>query len=172
MELQREFIEKVNAILENVDFVRLMKSANGQDQTYAQDTLKQLHQAFVDTYGTDCITDRKLGFIEVPAIIRGRNHGEIFVGLIAIDLESSGEHWNSLFFMEDGVVDQATADKNDKWNADFFHRIGVYDYWYTPEIPCDIHVDFQQIPHKVENLLRSCTGITPTQDAISMNGPS
>lgn len=38
-------------------------------------------------------------------------------------------------------------------------------YWYTPEIPGDIHVNFESIPHKVENPLRSCTGITPTQDA-------
>lgn len=43
MELQKAFIDKVNTILEEVDFAKLLKSANGQDQTYAQDTLKQLH---------------------------------------------------------------------------------------------------------------------------------
>lgn len=169
MDLQKQFIEKVNAILEHVDFAKLMQSANGQDLSYAQDTLKQLHQAFVDTYSTDCITNRALGFIEVPAIIRGRNRGEIFVGLVTVDLEGSGEHWNSVFFMENGVVDQAATDN---WDADFFHRVGVYDYWYTPEIPCDIHVNFEQIPHQVEALLRSSNGITPTQEAVSGNEES
>lgn len=169
MELQKAFIDKVNTILEEVDFEKLSESANGQDQTYAMDILKQLHQAFVDTYGTDCITDRKLGFIDAPAVIRGRKAGEVFLGLVTIDLESSGEHWNSVFFMEDGVVDQAATDK---WDTDFFHRVGVYDYWYTPEIPCDIHVNFEQIPTRVESLLRSCNGITPSQDTISLNGLS
>ena len=165
MELQKAFIGKVNTILEEVDFEKLLESANGQDQSYAMDTLKQLHQAFVDTYGTDCITDSDLGFIDVPAVIRGRKAGEVFLGLVTIDLESSGEHWNTQFIMEDGVVDQENCDKTARWNTEFFYRVGVYDYWYTPEIPGDIHVNFESIPHKVETLLRSCTGITPTQDA-------
>ena len=165
MELQKAFIGKVNTILEEVDFEKLLESANGQDQSYAMDTLKQLHQAFVDTYGTDCITDSDLGFIDVPAVIRGRKAGEVFLGLVTIDLESSGEHWNTQFIMEDGVVDQENCDKTARWNTEFFYRVGGYDYWYTPEIPGDIHVNFESIPHKVETLLRSCTGITLTQDA-------
>ena len=165
MELQKAFIGKVNTILEEVDFEKLLESANGQDQSYAMDTLKQLHQAFVDTYGTDCITDSDLGFIDVPAVIRGRKAGEVFLGLVTIDLESSGEPWNTQFIMEDGVVDQENCDKTARWNTEFFCRVGGYDYWYTPEIPGDIHVNFESIPHKVETLLRSCTGITPTQDA-------
>ena len=172
MELQKAFINKVNTILEDVDFEKLLESANGRDQSYAIDTLKQLHQAFVDTYGTACITDRELGFIDVPAVIRGRKAGEVFLGLVSLDLESSGEHWNTQFFMEDGVVDQANCDKTARWNTEFFYRVGVYDYWYTPEIPGDIHVNFESIPHKVETLLRSCTGITPTQDAPALTGMS
>ena len=172
MELQKAFIGKVNTILEEVDFEKLLKSANGQDQSYAMDTLKQLHQAFVDTYSTDCITDRELGFIDVPAVIRGRKAGEVFLGLVTIDLESSGEHWNTQLIMEDGVVDQENCDKTARWNTEFFYRVGVYDYWYTPEIPGDIHVNFESIPHKVETLLRSCTGISPTQDAPALTGMS
>ena len=172
MELQKAFIDKVNTILEDVDFAKLHESANGRDQSYAMDTMKQLHQAFVDTYGTDCVIDRELGFIDVPAVIRGRKAGEVFLGLVSLDLESSGEHWNTQFFMEDGVVDQANCDKTARWNTEFFYRVGVYDYWYTPEIPGDIHVNFESIPHKVETLLRSCTGITPTQDAPALTGMS
>lgn len=172
MELQKAFIDKVNTILEDVDFAKLHESANGRDQSYAMDTLKQLHQAFVDTYGTDCATDRELGFIDVPAVIRGRRDGEVFLGLVTVDLESSGEHWNTQFIMEDGVVDQENCDKTARWNTEFFYRVGVYDYWYTPEIPGDIHVNFESIPHKVETLLRSCTGITPTQDAPALTGMS
>ena len=170
MDLQKEFIDRVNTILEDVDFAKLHKSANGHDQTYAMDTLKQLHQAFVDTYGTDCVTDRSLGFIDVPAVIRGRKAGEIFLGLVTVDLEGSGEHWNTNFFMEDGVADQSSIGEGNQWTADFLRRIGVYDYWYTPEIPCDIHVNFEYIPHRVEDLLRSCTGISPIQQAPVLFG--
>ena len=164
MKLQKAFIDKVNTILEDIDFEKLLESANGQDQTYAMDILKQLHQAIVDTYGTDCITVRELGFIDVPAVIRGRKAGEVFLGLVTIDLESSGEHWNTQFIMEDGVADQSSIGDGNKWMVGFLNRVGVYDYWYTPEIPGDIHVNFELIPHKVETLLRSCTGITPRQN--------
>ena len=165
MELQKEFIDRANEILIDVDFEKLTETTNGQDQTYAQEILKQLHQAFVDTYGTGCITDRDLGFIDVPAVIRGRKAGEVFLGLVTLDLEGSGEHWNTNFFMEEGVVDQSGIGEGSQGTADFLRRVGVYDYWYTPEIPGDIHVNFDSIPHKGETLLRSCTGITPTQDA-------
>ena len=80
--------------------------------------------------------------------------------------------WNTQFLMEDGVVDQENCDKTARWNTEFFHRVGVYDYWYTPEIPNDIHTDFDNIPHDVEELLRSCTGITPTMEAPAMSGMS
>ena len=63
------------------------------------------------------------------------------------------------------MADQSSIGDGNKWMVDFLHRVGIYDYWYTPEIPGDIHVNFESIPHRVENLLRSCTGITPTQDA-------
>ena len=70
------------------------------------------------------------------------------------------------------MVDQENCDKTARWNTEFFYRVGGYDYWYTPEIPGDIHVNFESIPHKVEALLRSCTGITPTQDTPAMTGMS
>ena len=164
MELQKEFIDRANEILIDVDFEKLTESTNGQDQTYAQEILKQLHQAFVDTYGTGCITDRDLGFIDVPAVIRGRKAGEVFLGLVTLDLEGSGEHWNTNFFMEEGVVDQSGIGDGSQWTADFLRRVGVYDYWYTPEIPGDIHVRFENVPPQVEKLLQSCRGITPNQD--------
>ena len=170
MELQKTFIGKVNTILEEVDFEKLLESANGQDQSYAMDTLKQLHQAFVDTYGTDCITDSDLGFIDVPAVIRGRKAGEVFLGLVTIDLESSGEHWNTQFIMEDGVVDQENCDKTARWNTEFFYRVGVYDYWYTPEVAGDIHVNFEYIPSRVYSLLSSCSEIIPPDRLPAMGG--
>ena len=119
MELQKAFIGKVNTILEEVDFEKLLESANGQDQSYAMDTLKQLHQAFVDTYGTDCITDHP------------------FVAIT------------------DGTLICHTI---------LHEEVGV------PMFPGAFHVNFESIPHKVETLLRSCTGITPTQDAPVLTG--
>ena len=67
--------------------------------------------------------------------------------------------------MEEGVADQSEISEGNQWTSNFIQRVGVYDYWYTPEIPGDIHVNFESIPHRVEALLRSCSGITPTQEA-------
>lgn len=31
-----------------------------------------------------------------------------------------------------------------------------YDYWYTPEVEHDIHVDFESVPPEVAELLEAC----------------
>ena len=50
---RRRFIRAVNSILEGLDFEELDLSCNGNDPTYAQDILQQMHQEFLNIYRTD-----------------------------------------------------------------------------------------------------------------------
>lgn len=51
--LQRQFAENMNAVLKNVHFVRLESSCASPNKSYAGEVLKQMHNAFMKTYGTD-----------------------------------------------------------------------------------------------------------------------
>lgn len=167
MELRKKYIDSINKLLKEVNFVELWKSCNRYDQEYAQGFLRKMHQAFVDTYGSDFVNGEVLGLIDLPAVLRGKKSGMTYLGLVTVDLESSGEHYNTVFFTDKGVLDQMNGKRDDPRRKPFFEQLGSYDYWYTPEIPMDIHVDYEYIPNLVERLLRSCVGMEPTQQ---MNG--
>ena len=87
---RRRFVEAVNGILRELDFEELDRSCNGRDPSYAQEILQKMHQAFLDIYGTDCLTDPAATVVELPAVFRGRRTGEVAVGVVAIDLTAKG----------------------------------------------------------------------------------
>ena len=84
--LRRRFIQSVNSILEELDFEELERSCNGSDPSYAQEILQRMHQAFLNIYRTDCLTDPGLSLVELPAVIRGKRTGEVTLGLVTVDL--------------------------------------------------------------------------------------
>ena len=51
-------------------------------------------------------------FILAPAVIRIRETGEIYAGLVELDLSSSGEHWDTSFIIPCGVFDQSDGSLN------------------------------------------------------------
>ena len=51
--LQEKFAKNMNAVLNNVHFVRLECSCMSPNKSYAGEVLKEMHGAFVKTYGTD-----------------------------------------------------------------------------------------------------------------------
>ncbi len=53
-----------------------------------------MHDAFIETYGTD-YHDSDYEFVELPAVIQGRNTSHNDLGIVTLDLESSGEHWGT-----------------------------------------------------------------------------
>ncbi len=161
----RNFMNSVNSILADVDFRALDKSCNSSDLSYAQEVLRKLHRAFVDAYGTDCIEGNGDGetMVEMPAVIRGRNTGKMALGLVMLDPDSSGEHWFTRFFTEQGILPKTpsrlSVAEKEYVNSHFI----PYDYWYTPEMPGDIHIDFDNAPAVVRDLLASCQDISPVQ---------
>lgn len=64
-----------------------------------------MHDLFVEVYGTDYL-DSNFEFVGLPAVIQGRNTGHIGLGIVMLDLESSGEHWGTFFLTPMGVIDQ------------------------------------------------------------------
>jgi hypothetical protein len=162
--LQEAYIERLNKLLPTVDFAKLEMSCNSTDNSYAKDILKQMHDAFVEVYGTDYL-DSGYEFVELPAVIQGRNTGHIGLGIVSLDLESSGEHWGTFFLTPKGVIEQG-AEKMPKADSQYLSKTYIpYDYWYTVSIERDHHVDFDNIPDKVSDMLSACY---PNQPELKM----
>jgi len=155
-DLQTIYIERLNAMLPTVDFAKLDRSCNSKDDGYAKEILKQMHDSCVEVYGTDYFDNHNYEFIELPAVIRGRNTGHIGLGIVTLDLESSGEHWGTFFLTPKGVIDQG-GEKLKPSESKYLSTVYIpYDYWYTVSIERDHHVDFDNVPEKVAVLLNHC----------------
>jgi hypothetical protein len=154
--LQAAYIERLNILLPTLDFAKLDHSCNSNKDGYAKEILKQLHDAFIEVHGTDYLEVGSYEFIELPAVIRGRNTGHIGLGIVTIDLESSGEHWGTFFLTPNGVIDQ-NGEKLKSAESKYLSTVYIpYNYWYTVTVERDHHVNFDDIPEKVAKMLEYC----------------
>jgi hypothetical protein len=148
-----QFISKLNrGILPKIDYGRLEKScADGADE-YAKEILGTLHKAFVDVYGSNYADESTGDMVMAPAVIRARESGKLCIGLVTLDVTSSGEHWETSFLTRFGVLDQGDEQLTPK-EKEYIKEMIPYDYWYTIALPRDFHVDFGSAPKEVKELL-------------------
>lgn len=162
--LQEQFIDNMNAVLKNVHFVRLENSCASPDKSYAGEVLKRMHDAFVKTHGTDHLENGEFEFVSIPAVIRSSNTGKLCLGIVTLDLGSSGEHWGTDFLTPYGVVSQGAPDMNADLRKYIRENFSPYDYWYTADVERDIHVGFDKIPEDVAGLIAIARGEQQGQD--------
>lgn len=162
--LQAVYIERLNAMLPTVDFAKLDQSCNSENDSYAKEILKRMHDICVDVYGTDHFDNYTYEIVEFPAVIRGRNTGHIGLGIVTLDLESSGEHWGTFFLTPKGVIEQGGENiKPDQ--SKYLSTVYIpYEYWYTVSVERDFHVNFDNAPEKVAALLEHCYSEQPEME--------
>lgn len=162
--LQERFSENMNAVLKNVHFVRLECSCMSPNKSYAGEVLKEMHGAFVKTYGTDYLEEGEFEFVNIPAVIRSRNTGKLCLGIVTLDLESSGEHWGTDFLTPYGVVSQGDPNMNADLQQYIRDSFVPYDYWYTADVERDIHVSLDGMPEDVADLIAVARGEQQNQE--------
>lgn len=166
-ELIIQYVDKFSKdILPMLDFKKLDESCKSLDKQYAKEVLEKLHDAFINVYKTHYLSDREFDFVLVPAIIRAQKTGNISIAIVTLDIESSGEHWGTVFFTDKGIIDSENLSNTDREyiNANFI----PYNYWYTVDIERDYHVDFENVPEEVRELLNYCRS---GENNLQMNGP-
>jgi len=148
------YIDHINEkILPHIDYEKLQASYS-TNMVYAKEILNRLHAAMVDIYGSARLTAHHgdEGFVVIPGMVRGRKSGEMCVALLELDLSSSGEHWDTTFLCEYGVVGQGDLDS--PIVKAVCKRFVPYDYGYTADIPGDIHVDQARLPAQLKSVLQ------------------
>lgn len=155
-DLQTAYIDRLNTFLNTVDFQMLDRSCNSEDNKYAKSILKTMHNLFTKVYHTDYLVDSLYEFVDVPAVIRRQKTGHIGLGIVTLDLQSSGEHWGTYFLTPRGVIDQGFEDMKPA-DSKYLSSVYIpYEYWYTVSIERDHHVDFDHAPAKIADMLNFC----------------
>ena len=157
------FVDGINNYIRNLDFQEICDSCNSDNHELARDALKQMHGIFVDVYGEEPLSRDDYNFVDLPAVIRGQT-GKMCLGIVCLDLSSSGEHWGTTFFTPYGILEQ--GNQMSAVEQKFIRQFSPYSYWYSPEIAGDIHVNFDETPDDVAEILGSCRDLNDTESQI------
>lgn len=152
---QEKFIENVNRVLQEVDYKKLDQSCNGENPEYAKEVLEQMHEAFLSAYGSHDLERNEYEFVELPAVIRGRNSGRNALGIVTLNLQFASELCRAYIFTPHGVVQYGDAPLMEIEKKFLRKNFLPFDYWYTPVVEGDIHVDFEDVPESVQSLLQT-----------------
>jgi len=153
------FIDIINEnILPKIDYEALQRSYETADKSYAKGILNHLHEAMIKAYGGGSLNaDYSKGmegdFVVVPGVVQGRKKGQICLALLTLDLTSSGEYWDTQFLCKYGVLPQRDGKLPESIAKPFVESFIPYDYCYTAEIPDDIHVNHDELPDGIKEVL-------------------
>lgn len=158
--LQREFIDRVNKeVIPSIGWYGIKKAYETGDMTVPIDLLRMLHENYLEVYGTNHL-DSSDGITTVPGVVLAAD-GNLYVALLDIDACSSGEHWGTTFFTPNGVLSDSSED--DEVLGEI-RKLVPYKYWYTVELETDHHVDWDECPEKVENMIDAATAQSPANE--------
>lgn len=160
-EIQDRYNYLLNLILNRVDFNKLDESCNSWQNEYARFVLSQMHDAFVETHGTDHLDNytqmiSPFANVDLPAVIMSQKTGRICLGIVTLDLLSSAEHWRTFFFTPLGIIDQSETEKTLAQSEYISKNFIPYDYWYTISIYLDNHLQTNNMPKEVYEILSVC----------------
>lgn len=159
---QEDFAEYVNReVLSAVDWKRLKESYIAHDYGYMKELLKEMTDKFRELYSSDELSE-DMEFVLVPAVIRVRESGNLYAGIVQLDLESSGEHYGTDFFTHYGVMNM--EDEDLAGNArEYLASFHPYDYFPTIQYADDIHIDWSKCSEEIWNIIDYCRGNSPEQ---------
>lgn len=149
------FLNNISMQINCFDIQKVFDSYHTEDKTEAKELLKMFHNEFRKAFDTECVDDLIDGgddFIHLPAVIQSRETGDICIGLVEVDISSSGEHWGTEFLFGKGFVSHQDTEESNPMASER-KKIGAYDYWYTPDYYGDIHSDKSNASKEVLEML-------------------
>ncbi len=109
--------------------------------------------------------------VMMPAVIKSRESGIHALALVTLDLESAGEHWGTTFLFPGGPLTQGYEGMIEVQEMAIKKFYSPYDYWYTPLVERDHHVDFTDMPESVADIRRMVDEYLAAGQAQEMEGP-
>lgn len=166
------YINNINMRLDEFDFQKVAESYKTHEFTEAKELLKMLHREFCESFGTSSVDELLYGddiYINLPVVMRSQKTGDFCVGLVHVDLESSGELYGAQFAFSNGFVALDDYDKNNSMVQERM-AFGPFEYWFTVDYHDDIHAAKGAVPKEVQGLLDYARGIEEQTQGMNMDG--
>lgn len=116
--------------------------------------LKQMTDKFREIYGADKLT-ADMEFVLVPAVIKPKRYDGLYAAIVQLDLTSSGEHYGTDFFTQYGLINTDMENKQ-AIDCEFLRSAIPYDYYPTVPYPGDIHINWDNCPADVREIINYC----------------
>lgn len=140
-----QFTAAFHKILDTIDFDDLDTSCNSTNNAYAKRILQQIHDVFIKIYGNEPL-NKNTEFISLPAVIKDKDN-HLYIGRVILNLSSSGEHWET-------EIITTTGPMSSNYHKNYFkNHLCPYEYYYTPMVENDIHVNYSQMTENIKNLM-------------------
>ena len=147
-----------NKILNKIDYERLAADYATKDKTYAKSILRELHNTAEQIYGTMNFDDYPTcggdDLILLPGVVHCLISDKMYLALLAIDLNSSGELYDPTFIMESGCVQQSDFENLPIEEKEKLKDFFPYCYGYTAIIPDDIHTELSRQDITIKKMLK------------------
>ena len=155
-ELTDLFVAKINdEVMKSLTVKECGRIYSQQDIPAMTSLLKDMHKAFLSVYQTE-ILDSDYEWVMLPAVICAYKTDKITVGLVTLDLESSGELWAVDFLTPAGMFNPFRDDLASPFEKQMVAQWVPFDYYYTPYVPGDIHVNPSSVPESIRQMLDAC----------------
>ena len=79
------------------------------------------------------------------------------------------QNFGTIFMTPGGLLEQGSSSLSEKQKQALAEYYIPYDYWYTPLVERDHHVDFTQMPEEVADILRMVDELLVEGEAFHMN---
>ncbi len=156
IKMQEDFTEYLNReVLSSVDWEKL------NTLKYLKELLKQMTDKFCEIYNANEL-DYDMEFVLVTAVIRVCESGNLYAGIVQLDLTSSGEHYGTDIFTSYGVMNIDNEELTEK-ELKYVLSLHPYSYFPTIQYPGDIHVDWSRCPKEVWDIIDYCRRDTQEQ---------
>ncbi|MFQ7397230.1 MAG: hypothetical protein ACLRNW_05310 [Neglectibacter sp.] len=123
-----------------------------RDTAYAAQKLLAMHQAFETVYGEGYV-DEEYGMVMMPAVVWEGIPAYARWHLSRL-MQVFWEHFGTIFMTPGGMMEQGSSFLSEKQKQALAEYYIPYDYWYTPLVERDHHVDFTQMPEEVADIRR------------------
>lgn len=153
------------------DFTKVAASYKTHEKQDAKELLKMMYDTFVSTYKTNSVDEllyKDDDFIHIPAVIKSDKTDSLCVGLIFVDLTSSGEQHGVQFAFSGGFYEEHDVKMTDEIMAER-KEIGSYNYWFPLSYFSDIHSENDNIPEDVKEMLDYAKGNEEQTQGMDLN---
>lgn len=152
-----QYIDYINKkVLSGINYARLQKDYQTESRFYTKSVLSGLHQGVLKVYETEHFEreEKGEGYVILPGILCSRETNNICIGLLELDLFSSGKLNGTDFLTKYGCINPEDEQMPGTIRRFLQEIYGAFDYGYAVFLKDDIYADRVHFSEDVRQILK------------------